>query len=406
MPYPVTNGVTTFLPPPEGYVVDFDNPQKQDDIEHYLVFAILGPIAFLFLLQRLYTKYFILGSFKIDDVAWICSLVMQSVQIWSIAIGGLCHHAWEMPIEIFEKHMLVSLHHSLPLKPGLTHVKSSYIAAPVFIICNGCSKTSLLTFYLQISPQVWFRRVIFGTITFVVLYTLIISTLLLFGCYPIQTAWDPFRFASGKCADNAVVYIIIAVVNIISDLILFVIPIPMIVQLKMPLGQKIGVAIMFGIATITVATSIVRMIYLPALLGALDIPWVAAPANVWSIAEANLFIVCGSMPTLRKFFKRVAPKWMGSSPTPEEAVVIESVSDQSSRFGLDKKKKKKHTGYSQFDTLELGNYPDTVSQKTQVIAGKNDEVELGNALYNTSEEAILQQTKIAYTKSFEVTRSP
>ncbi|KAF5243320.1 hypothetical protein FAUST_2889 [Fusarium austroamericanum] len=398
MPYPVTNGVTTFLPPPEGYVVDFDNPQKQDAIEHYLVFAILGPIAFLFLVQRLYTKYFILGSWKIDDalivIAWgcfikICSLVMQSVQMWSISIGGLCHHAWEMPIEVFEKHML-----------------SSYIAAPVFIICNGCSKTSLLTFYLQISPQLWFRRVIYGTITFVVLYTLIISTLLLFGCNPIQTAWDPFRFAGGKCADNAVVYIIIAVVNIISDLILFVIHIPMIAQLKMPLGQKIGVAIMFGITTITVATSIIRMIYLPALLGALDIPWVAAPANVWSIAEANLFIVCGSMPTLRKFFKRFAPKWFGSSPTPEEAVVVGSVSDQSSRFGLDKKKKKKHTGYSQFETMELGNYPDTVSQETQVIAGKADEENLGNVLYNSSEEAILQQSKIAYTKSFEVSRSP
>jgi hypothetical protein len=167
----------------------------------------------------------------------------------SISIGGLCHHAWEMPIEVFEKHMLVSIHPLLRLKIELTRPKSSYIAAPVFIICNGCSKTSLLTFYLQISPQVWFRRVIFGTITFVVLYTLIISTLLLFGCNPIQTAWDPFRFASGKCADNAVVYIIIAVVNIISDLILFVIPIPMIIQLKMPLGQKIGVGIMFGIAT-------------------------------------------------------------------------------------------------------------------------------------------------------------
>jgi hypothetical protein len=46
-----------------------------------------------------------------------------------------------------------------------------------------------------------------------------------------------------------VVYIIIAVVNIISDVILFVLPIPMIMQLKMPLGQKIGAGIMFGIAT-------------------------------------------------------------------------------------------------------------------------------------------------------------
>jgi hypothetical protein len=28
----------------------------------------------------------------------------------SISIGGLCHRAWEMPIEVFEKHMLVRPH--------------------------------------------------------------------------------------------------------------------------------------------------------------------------------------------------------------------------------------------------------------------------------------------------------
>jgi hypothetical protein len=67
MSYPVTNGTTTFLPPPDGYEINFANPQKQDATEHYLVFGILGPFAFLCLLQRLYTKYFILGSLKVDD---------------------------------------------------------------------------------------------------------------------------------------------------------------------------------------------------------------------------------------------------------------------------------------------------------------------------------------------------
>ena len=174
----------------------------------------------------------------------------------SISIGGLCHHAWEMPIQVFEKHMLVrslrpnpSLLLSSPTIFATNTSQSSYIAAPVFIICNGCSKTSLLTFYLQISPQLRFRRLVFGTITFVALYTIIISTLLLFGCNPIAAAWDPLQFASRKCIDHAVVYIIIAVVNIISDVILFVLPIPMIMQLKMPLGQKIGAGIIFGIAT-------------------------------------------------------------------------------------------------------------------------------------------------------------
>jgi hypothetical protein len=52
----------------------------------------------------------------------VCSVIMQGVQMCkclfnsinrllilkgSISIGGLCHHAWEMPIDVFKKHMLV-----------------------------------------------------------------------------------------------------------------------------------------------------------------------------------------------------------------------------------------------------------------------------------------------------------
>ncbi|KAF5710904.1 monocarboxylate transporter 8 [Fusarium mundagurra] len=331
--YPVTNGVITFLPPPEGYVVDFDNPQQQDALKHFLIFGILGSLAILCLLQR-----------SFDHTGMGMTSSEKSAQIWSISIGGLCHHAWEMPIDVFEKHML-----------------SSYIAAPAFIICNGLTKSSLLTFYLQVSPQRWFRRAIFVTITFVVLYTIIIASLLLFGCQPRETAWDPYLFASGKCIDYAVMYIIIAVANIISDIILFAIPMPMIVRLKMPLGQKIGLGIMLGIATITVTTSIIRMIYLPSLLGALDIPWIAAPANVWSFVEVNLFIICGCMPTFRKFFKRFAPKWMGSSND-------SGSSEPPSNDSLHKVQRKKHTGYTQFDTcgsLELATYPDTMSSSSE-----------------------------------------
>ncbi|CRK11489.1 hypothetical protein BN1723_001821, partial [Verticillium longisporum] len=120
LPKLVTNGVTTFIPPPDGYEVNFDKPQQQN--------------------VRLYTKQALAGGLQVDDVlitfAWVASVVMQSVQILSISLGGLGHHAWEMPIDVFEKHML-----------------SSYIAAPIFITCNGLSKTSLLTLYLRISPQ-------------------------------------------------------------------------------------------------------------------------------------------------------------------------------------------------------------------------------------------------------------
>lgn len=65
--FPVTNGTVTLLKPPDGYVVDFDHPQQQLVLEHYLVFGIGGPIALIALLQRLYTKIWLSNGFQVDD---------------------------------------------------------------------------------------------------------------------------------------------------------------------------------------------------------------------------------------------------------------------------------------------------------------------------------------------------
>lgn len=67
MAFPVTNGVTTFIPPPPGVVPDFDHPQQQKWLEHYLVFAIGAPLAFLALCQRYYTKVYLSNGLQIDD---------------------------------------------------------------------------------------------------------------------------------------------------------------------------------------------------------------------------------------------------------------------------------------------------------------------------------------------------
>ncbi|RYP46014.1 hypothetical protein DL769_011419 [Monosporascus sp. CRB-8-3] len=75
--FPVTDGVTTFREPPEGYVVNFANPQQHLVLEHYLVFGIGGTLAFLAMLQRIYSKIFLHNGLKIDDVATQILLVSE-----------------------------------------------------------------------------------------------------------------------------------------------------------------------------------------------------------------------------------------------------------------------------------------------------------------------------------------
>lgn len=62
-----TNGTITIIPPPDGYVVDFANPQIQYMVESYTVAAVEMSLAFLFLVQRLYTKIVLMKSFQLED---------------------------------------------------------------------------------------------------------------------------------------------------------------------------------------------------------------------------------------------------------------------------------------------------------------------------------------------------
>lgn len=65
--FPTTNGVKTFISPPDGYVLDFDNPSQSLANQHYALFAVGGFLAFLAISQRFYTKIFLSKGLQIDD---------------------------------------------------------------------------------------------------------------------------------------------------------------------------------------------------------------------------------------------------------------------------------------------------------------------------------------------------
>lgn len=76
--------------------------------------------------------------------------------------------------------------------------------------------------------------------------------MLLWGCDPIRSFWVPELLGTRRCIDANVLYMVIAVANIVSDSILFMIPIPTVLRLKMAWGQKIGVMIIFSVASLCV----------------------------------------------------------------------------------------------------------------------------------------------------------
>ncbi|KXJ85851.1 hypothetical protein Micbo1qcDRAFT_237247 [Microdochium bolleyi] len=293
----IVDGVVVLALAPPGYVVNFADPPQRFATEHYVVFATMGTLATVALAQRLYTKMVLSKGLGVDDgfmvAAWLMSMTTQALLTHSFHIGGLGVHIFEMPLTRFVYAMTLA-----------------YAAGGIFMMCGGLAKLSLLAFYLQLSPERWFRVAVWTSIGIVSTLTFVITTLLFYHCTPARASWDVLT--TGTCVDVGVLYMATAVQNIATDVLIFLLPIPMVLGLQMGRRQKIGALVIFGVGSITIMTSAIRLALLPALLKQTDVTYEAAPPNIWSFVEANLFIICGSMPTLRKFFKHFAPKLVGS----------------------------------------------------------------------------------------------
>lgn len=116
------------------------------------------------------------------------------------------------------------------------------------MVAGTTTKIALLVFYLRISPQKYLRWGVFAAIFIILGYTFSLLFGLIFACTPIKKSFNVL-VKEGHCIDVISLYIATAACNIASDVILFFLPIPMVMNLQMPLKQKLGLFFVFGIGS-------------------------------------------------------------------------------------------------------------------------------------------------------------
>ncbi|KAH9897447.1 hypothetical protein F4778DRAFT_793540 [Xylariomycetidae sp. FL2044] len=311
MSFPVINGTEVMLPPPDNWgAVDFDNPHYNYGTRTaiYWAFGWEYPLATLFLAQRMYTSFFILPRFRVDDVmiliSWAIVTAACALMLFMVGNQYVGLHAWEQSLErsIYMTKLILAL--------TLCAIVSTVLA-----------KLTLCVFYYRLAPQTWYRHGIIGTGILCIVCFGSVFFVVLFACHPIEASWD--LRVSGRCISLPPWYLLQAVAGGVTDLLLMLQAIPIVLGLNMSPKHKAAVIAWFCIGFVTLAAAIMRLVSLLSMLSSANTPWTMAEAMLWlkstdhecRVVESNLIVLCGCLPTLRIFLTHIFPDKKTKSPS-------------------------------------------------------------------------------------------
>lgn len=186
-----------------------------------------------------------------------------------------------------------------------------YVAALCFV------KLSILYFFKTIASHRTLRHVVNGTIIFISLYSFGAVMAAVFQCRKPSDAYNTDAYFSQfdavpdpnapktQCYDPTTLFTFTAALNLFSDVIILLIPIPTLASLSIPLRQRLALIGIFSVGVLAIVASSIRMRVM--------VLWASSPWNsaiygadllLWGQVEVNSGIISASVPFLRLLFKR------------------------------------------------------------------------------------------------------
>ena len=105
-------------------------------------------------------------------------------------------------------------------------------------------KLSLLYFYHRIFPMRRFTNWLIGIGVFMILWWAAHFFTVIFTCRPIEFNWNK-RIQGGKCLNAIDFSYGISAINIVTDIVVLVLPIPWLLKLQLDLKKKLAVTGIF-----------------------------------------------------------------------------------------------------------------------------------------------------------------
>ncbi|KAJ5356387.1 hypothetical protein N7517_010996 [Penicillium concentricum] len=206
----------------------------------------------------------------------------------------------------------------------------------LWVLSLSCTKVSILLLYLRIFPVTWVVRISWTTIGVIIAWTIgtILAGCLI--CRPFAFNWDQ-TIPGGSCGDQVTSFTVTGVINLVTDVVVLVTPMPLLYNLQMASYKKVTFITIFGLGAVTCIISILRISIL-STMDFTDITYSIPRANIFSGLEPCLAVILASVPMMRPLLGR-------STYTPELTARPSNKSSAPSR-------RSGSTGDSEFQPLQ------------------------------------------------------
>ncbi|KAF2690762.1 MFS monosaccharide transporter-like protein [Lentithecium fluviatile CBS 122367] len=282
--------------------------------------AVLGTTAAtlalcsVFVFLRIVSRYLVVRKPGWDDHAIILAWLLAFGTSFAICYGttkGLGRHQLDIPEDEL-----------VPMK------KAAYTFSVLYNPALMATKTSILVFYLTLSAtHKVFRWATIATLLVVNLGGLALTLLNIFQCNPVTAAFQTPVPDSASCTNIVTIYLSSAPLNIITDLAIFFLPMPILTSMRLPSKQKIILVITFGFGIFVAVIDVIRIYYLQDAQrenlraaqqhiegedarNTSDFSWYASLSFMWSAVEINIGIICACVPALKPLVRRFLPQWV------------------------------------------------------------------------------------------------
>ncbi|WQF88841.1 hypothetical protein CDEST_13855 [Colletotrichum destructivum] len=175
-------------------------------------------------------------------------------------------------------------------------------------------KFHMLFFYRRLVAGQWVEKFIFPVMGLVGATAIAIVFIIALTCRPISKMWQIRPDPGENCVpQNKVYFFSILSMNVVTDLCIIAIPIPVLSLVRASVWRKIGVYFLFGLGVFCIMAAIIRVVLIFHPTGQFG------PGAMWSLREDFVAIFVGQAPMIVPLFKKKFWTQKGYRYTPKSS---------------------------------------------------------------------------------------